>query len=292
LLVVIAIIGILLSVLVPALQYAKVQATAAICLANLNGLSKAWVLYANNNDDNIVGSGTDGWDAWQTMGYPAWNPTGTIRKKNFVAFPQDENHNFRNISLQDEIRGLEQGGLWPYAENEKVYHCPSDKRYLSPPTQINAPNEKGGYRTYSMGCPMNGYASNSGNWMTGEYYACVYKTMEIRNPGQKIVFVEEQDGQGYNINTWNIYLNIANRWPGDPLACTHNKRSTLGFADGHAEKRMWEDETNIYLFENNIKNSTSYPYKPEEGVDLGWFVRRYIPGTIRPELKAMMPDYK
>ncbi|MBN1125419.1 MAG: prepilin-type N-terminal cleavage/methylation domain-containing protein [Sedimentisphaerales bacterium] len=292
LLVVIAIIGILLSILIPALNYAKVQATAAVCLANLNGLSKAWVLYANNNDDNIVGSGTSGWDAWQDMGYPAWAPTGTRRKKNFVAFPQDENHAFRNLSIQDEIRGLEQGGLWPYAESEKVYHCPSDKRYLNPPTNTNVSQlEKGGYRTYSIGCPMNGYSIDSGNWMTGEYYACVYKTIEIRSPGHKIVFVEEQDGDGYNVNTWNIYLNVAGRWPGDPLACTHNERSTLGYADGHAEKRHWVDETTIYLFENNIKNSSSHPYKANEGEDLRWFVRRYIPGAIRPELKAMMPNY-
>ncbi|MBN1125417.1 MAG: type II secretion system protein [Sedimentisphaerales bacterium] len=291
LLVVIAIISFLLAELVPALNSAKVKNATTVCLANLNSLSKAWLLYTENNDDNIVGSGTVGWDAWQTMGYPAWNPTTTIRKKNFVAFPQDENHSFRNISLEDEIRGLQQGGLWPYVESEKIYHCPLDTRYLSAAFAVYDYDAKGGYRTYSMGCPMNGYDITSG-WMTGEYYACVYKTVEIRNPGRKIVFLEEQDAGGYNTNTWNIYLNEARRWPGDPIACIHNKRSVFGYTDGHAEIRQWQNKTTVFIFENSIKNTWSYPYKPDEGEDLGWFVHRYLPGEIRPELKAMLPDYK
>jgi len=291
LLVVIAIIGMLLAVLIPALQYAKVQATSVVCMANLNGMSKAFVLYSENNDGNLVGSGTAGWNAWQNQKRPAWDASAPrVPVKNFVAFPQDENHNFRNIRLEDKIRGFEQGGLWPYVENFKIYHCPSDKRYLSPPTAVNAPQEIGGYRTYSIGCVVNGYGNGDG-WATGEYFALITKMAEFQTPGQKIVFVEEQDGDGYNVNTWNIYLDDFSRWKGDPLACTHNERSTMGYADGHAEKRHWVDKTTIYLFENQIKlgDSGHRPYGPGEGEDVRWFVRHYLPGKIRPELKAMMP---
>ncbi|HEV57726.1 MAG TPA: type II secretion system protein [Phycisphaerales bacterium] len=293
LLVVIAIIGMLLAVLIPALQYAKVQATAVICLANLNGMSKAFVLYSEDNSGDLVGSGTAQWNAWQNQRRPAWDASAPrVPVKNFVAFPQDENHNFRNIRLEDKIRGFQQGGLWPYTENHKLYHCPSDKRHLSPPAGLNPPppNEIGGYRTYSIGCVVNGYGIGDG-WATGEYYALITKMGEFRTPGQKIVFVEEQDGQGYNINTWNIYLDDFSTWKGDPLACTHNERSTMGYADGHAEKRHWVDETTVYLFENQVKWPHSVRYKPGEGEDIRWFIQHYLPGEIRPELRAMMPSF-
>ncbi len=288
LLVVIAIVAILLSVLIPALNYAKIQATAAICLANLSGLCKTYVLYAEDNDSFIVGAATYQANGWQSHGYPAWAPTTTKMVRNFVAFPQDEAGNYRNnMFIEDEFRGLKRGGLWAYAESEKIFHCPSDKRHLRPPASGGA--GKGGFRSYSIGCPYNGYASGEG-WATGEYYACVYRMNEIITPGSKIVFVEEQDPDGWNVNTWNIFLNDASRWPGDPLACTHNQRSTLGFADGHAEKHQWQDATNVKVFEQQLKNTTAYPYTASEGQDLGWFVRHYLPRI--PDARLVLPQYK
>ena len=49
LLVVIAIIGLLLAVVIPALNKAKVIAAAAVCLANEGSLSKAWLAYSEDN---------------------------------------------------------------------------------------------------------------------------------------------------------------------------------------------------------------------------------------------------
>lgn len=303
LLVVIAIVAVLLSVLIPALNYAKIQATGAICMANLNGLCKTYVLYAEDNDTWLVGSGTgrtdqpNGWNGWEEQKRPAWNASAPRKSvKNFVAYPQNEAHAFRNETLQDEIRGLERGGLWAYAESEKIYHCPSDKRYLRPPTGINAPNEKGGYRTYSIGCNYNGYGNGDG-WATGEYLVQVEKANEILTPGARIVFVEEQDGQGYNVNTWNIYLiysGFPNFWIGDPLSAVHNQRSTLGYADGHAEKHQWQDKAVVKTFEDKQKNGNQVPtnpiylFGPDEGGDLSWFVRSYIP-RIAPANAGFYP---
>ena len=54
LLVVIAIIALLLSILIPALQLAKMQATSAVCLCNNSGLSKAWYVYQEENDSKLA----------------------------------------------------------------------------------------------------------------------------------------------------------------------------------------------------------------------------------------------
>jgi prepilin-type processing-associated H-X9-DG protein len=271
-----------LAVLFPAAGLARGWGKLEVCMANQHLLMRAWLAYAEDNDSRIVGSGTYEVDGWQTQGYPAWARTGTIRVKNFVACPQNQNGTASFVVVQDEIRGLRRGGLWPYLEAEQPYHCPSDTRYL----KASSSGRAGGYRSYSIGCPYNGYAYGDG-WATGEYYATVYKTSEISSPGSAIVFVEEMSGMGFNENTWDLFLvgaTFPNFWPGDPLACVHNQRSTLGFADGHTEQHLWQDPAVIKTFVDQRTNGNSTPpapylFGPNEGGDLCWFVRHYVPRT-------------
>jgi len=74
---------------------------------------------------------------------------------------------------------------------------------------------------------------------------------EIRNPGNKIVFLEESDPRGWNMGSWVINPNRQDCWV-DPLAGWHNDRSTLGFADGHAEKHRWQDDRTIQMNRDQI----------------------------------------
>src|SRR5689334_16413231 len=53
LLVVIAIVGLLASMLLPALARAKMKAQGIQCLSNHKQLTLAWLLYADNNRDRI-----------------------------------------------------------------------------------------------------------------------------------------------------------------------------------------------------------------------------------------------
>ena len=54
LLVVIAIIAILAAILLPVLAQAQKRALATQCLSNIHQLSLSWVMYANDNRDNLV----------------------------------------------------------------------------------------------------------------------------------------------------------------------------------------------------------------------------------------------
>ncbi len=57
----------------------------------------------------------------------------------------------------------------------------------------------------------------------------------------------------------------------DPLAVWHNNRTTLSFADGHADKRVWTDGRTVAYFKWVVANSpgwlssTASPYGNQQG---------------------------
>ena len=53
LLVVIAIIAVLMAILMPALNRARLQGKRAACMGNLKQLTLAWIMYSDENDDKI-----------------------------------------------------------------------------------------------------------------------------------------------------------------------------------------------------------------------------------------------
>ncbi|MBN1127287.1 MAG: hypothetical protein JXA82_19960 [Sedimentisphaerales bacterium] len=274
-----------LMILYPMTGQARQHSKATVCMVNSRLMTRAWLAYAGDNDDKLIGSSAYNTTGYQTQYYPTQAPTTTRLMWNFVGRPHDENGNARNDVLEDEIRGFQVGGLWSYIENPKVYHCPEDQRFLGPP--INSYimqqgwGEKGGYRTYSLGAVLNGYMSAETGRNTGEYLVTVYKTSEIINPAQKIVFIEETDSYGYNGNTWNMFLNYRSTW-GDPFAVLHHDKSTLSFADGHTELHGWLEESTFKMATYNVKE---YMIPADEPQDYDWFKRAYIPTKIPPELQ-------
>ncbi|MBE0536593.1 MAG: type II secretion system protein [Phycisphaerae bacterium] len=263
LLVVIAIIGLLLAILVPALQYAKEQATAIVCQANQSGLCRSWVLYSEENDTHLVGGSTYNTTEYRWCerplrpGAPEPLPPGAAALTTWQAAQA-------NFNMEARLQGIRSGRLFPYTESEKLYHCPNDKNFVrfAEPYAV--------YRTYAIPGLMNGEDFRDTQTValpTGgtRQFKMAKKTGDIISPAMKYIFVEEDvvnspvhDMQDHNLGGF-VLMGDRNYWQWwDIPAYYHNDRSTLGFADGHAEKHAWKDPRTTAL----MKHTRGLPGQP------------------------------
>ncbi len=214
LLVVIAIIAILMAILMPALNAARDQARRLHCQSNIRTLTAAWLMYKDANDDKLVSAMT-----------PTVSATGGVAQSAWVRLAN--NWNAAGVTLQEKKDALAAGALFPYvSKNLSVYRCPSDRR-LKQSSIVTC-------RSFSIpdGANGEGYPAN----------ACVVakKYGDIKQPGFKYVFIEDFDSRGDNQNSWVLNFPPNGKQFMDPVAIWHNKKSSFGYADGHAEMHQWK----------------------------------------------------
>ncbi|HEY1791109.1 MAG TPA: prepilin-type N-terminal cleavage/methylation domain-containing protein [Verrucomicrobiae bacterium] len=260
LLVVIAIIAILAAVLLPVLNKAEQRAQLIYCINNLNQMGKGWIMYAHDNQDNLVpvtganamvNSSTD----------PTAQPGGA--NCSWVLGTMSSLPDATNAPL------LEAGLLYAYINNLKVYKCPADTMAVN--TALLG-NQK--LRSYSMNCWMN--PGSKDNWDTTSGYngtsrqqAVYTKLTSVRTPAERWVFIEENP---YSINDGMFVCDLADiRYWIDVPASYHNRACAIAFADGHAETRVWHDGNvvNYHL----VTNPNNTPQDPTTG-DLNWLQQR------------------
>jgi prepilin-type N-terminal cleavage/methylation domain-containing protein/prepilin-type processing-associated H-X9-DG protein len=222
LLVVIAIIAMLISILVPALRAARDQGRRIHCLANVKTLTLAWLMYKDDNGDKLVRGHTG--DVWQ---------------------PDDWVHSAQGQqSLEQKLRAIREGALYRYTGKAvEVYRCPADRRIKNLTLFC--------YRSFSIA---NG--ANGEDW-PGDHVP-VKRYSNIKNPSMKYIFLEDIDPRGDNVGSWQIHY-TPQQWI-DPLAMWHNRRSTLGFADGHSEMHQWHDKSFIDWSQKAMDNDPGFVF--------------------------------
>ena len=231
LLVVVAIIGILASLLLPALSKAKAQAQRVHCSANQRQLALTWLLYAGDHNERVVPNGESGsTDLEQPT---LWVSGGS--HPNTLAFTN-------NIYLQD----ARHAAFAPYLTAPAVYKCPADlgKLYVLGGKSLLGGPDVPRNRSYSM----NGYIGATPALAdTPEYitpkYATYRKTSDITSPSPAQLFVFQ------DVNPASIcFPAFIVRMPGNAVdgfyhypSTLHNRSGVLGFADGHVESHRWKD---------------------------------------------------
>jgi prepilin-type N-terminal cleavage/methylation domain-containing protein/prepilin-type processing-associated H-X9-DG protein len=249
LLVVIAIIAMLMGILMPALQAARDHGRRTHCQSNTRTLSLACIIYAEDYDYRLVNSKA------KTVGEYSSNPD---MDHPWVLVP-DHSH----ATVEQKVDALKKGALFPYTgKTEEVYRCPADQRLKMP--NIDA------YRTYSIVDGING-----GSWPS---HKSVKRLTEISRPAEKYIIVEDYDPRGYNMGSWT--MDIEGRSWMDPLAIWHNNRSTLGFADAHAEIHPWHDKSFLEWCQSGFDNPGSFSFNhtppADDREDLDWMIRYFV----------------
>ena len=288
LLVVIAIIAILAAMLLPALAAAKQRALTMQCLASERQLITAWVMYAGDNQDNLVPNrglnGATGGGPQSPVSY-AGDP-----RQQAVLQPGGGRDDWCPGDMQppnqaDVQPGPYPGGskyswwimtglLYPYINSISVYHCPADHTLVP---RGGGPFTAAALRTYSMNCfvqPMDnpGYKTQlwQGGATTGWAYYTKQSNMTRPGPSKTWVFIEESP---YSIDDGFFALDprSTTKWANSP-AVLHGTSSVLAYGDGHSAVRQWTDTSMI-----NEKpatpsgNTDGWAASPTSG-DLQWFI--------------------
>jgi prepilin-type N-terminal cleavage/methylation domain-containing protein/prepilin-type processing-associated H-X9-DG protein len=239
LLVVIAIIAILAALLLPVLNSAKEKARGIKCISNTKQLTLGWLMYANQNDDDV-------------MPNPGWVAGSML----WTANPANTN----TAILVDPKRSV----MARYIQNAGVYKCPSDI--------VNAPNGVR-VRSYSMNGSLGGhsptvvgdYPEPPGRWYYGSgapapYNAGVLKEDELLDPANVYVILDEQADSMSAINgdatfSFDVGCPPTQEYWRDLPASYHNGAGSFSFADGHSEIVPWQNRSRF----PGAKAQTIYP---------------------------------
>ena len=279
LLVVIAIIAILAAILLPVLAQARKRAITIQCLSNEHQLSLAWLMYANDNQDNLVPNrGLNGATGVVYTGDPRIQPQLQPGGANADWCPGNMQNNSDTTTGNKYPGGniyswwIMTGLLYSYINNVNVFHCPADLTTV-PRGATVFPAQA--LRTYSMNDfvqPMDapGYASTpwNGGPTTGYYIYTKLPNMTFPGPSKTFVFVEECP---YSIDDgfFAVDPRETTSWVNSP-AVLHGRSSNFAYADGHSEARRWSDGSMINERPSTpTGNTDGWPADPNSG-DLAW----------------------
>ncbi|HEX9046630.1 MAG TPA: type II secretion system protein [Verrucomicrobiae bacterium] len=233
LLTVIAIVGVLAAILLPALSRARDRSQGMFCLNNTRQLLLAWVLYADDHESRLPYN-------LQMNRSSARNPLNWVN--NVMSWELDsDNTNLTTITG---------ASLGPYVVGmTSIYRCPSD-RALSQRQMEAGWTQR--IRSYSMNSMVGDDGSTNGVSTNNPAYKQFLKMEQIPHPADIFVFLDEHpdsidDGSFANRDTpaaAGLYSVTLNEWSNLP-GSYHNRSAAFSFADGHASLHHWSRPTTV-----------------------------------------------
>jgi prepilin-type N-terminal cleavage/methylation domain-containing protein len=240
LLVVIAIIALLMSILMPALNYARELGRRIVCMGNLKQLSLAWVMYADENDSDFV-NGMSGQDRIK----PGSSPP-VILEEAWVGIVDGSWTKRKQIYGSTIDEGIRNGALWEYLKQPKVYRCPAGK--------------VGEMVSYAIVDAMNGVAQAN----TKQDQVWANNRGDLTKTHSKLLFI---DIGKVRDSSYHIYYDRG-LW-GDPPPVRHRDGATVSYADAHCEYIKWKGQETIdFGRKDDREDPDRQPQIPEGRKDL------------------------
>jgi len=252
LLVVIAIIALLMAILLPALARARELGKRAVCMNQIKQLQTAWVMYCDTYGEKVpIGDIGFSWSFnngtpcsdWRTCPQGAWREwphklhpgiapscstnwccgggTCTLGSGNTIGWDA-------SLTASDQIwnHSIDEGTLWPYVKDYKVYRCPVAL--------------KGVRASYTMSHAMHTYPCSG--CITGcgpSNCPTIFYRSDIRRTADRAIFFdfgERKTGAYYVVfgpsTSWAKFYD--DTW-------AHGNGIVVSFADNHVEYHKWTD---------------------------------------------------
>jgi prepilin-type processing-associated H-X9-DG protein len=248
--VVIALIGVLAALLLPALSRAKAKAQGISCLNNLKQMQLAWMIYAQDNEDRLAenrgatitkNSWTTGILKWDLPPNPVWSDNTNLTR-------------------------LTDGQLGSYlARNVGVFKCPAD--------QVSG---QAGPRVRSVAMNSTvGDVTGVNQLLNGRGWKVFLKMADFTGltPAQCWVFLDEQPD---SLNDCLFFVSRTGTAWVDVPASYHGGACGFSFADGHAEIKRWRDANSVQAVRRINPSAGNQKSAPN---DVAWLQERT---SIRP----------
>ena len=252
LLVVISIIAILAAMLLPVITRAKLRAQGIACMSNTKQLATGWIMYLNDNQDELIPN--PGWAAGSTM---TWGSS----LDNIDTGPL--------LTNSTDAMGY-------YVKSASVYKCPSDiyQSKDNPGPHVRSVSMNGGLGG-STPTVKGTNPDNRQYYGSGGAGSCT-KMSQLKTPGPAMVYVvlDEQADSICALNGDATYAfdpgpSINSEQWRDLPASYHNNCGSFSFADGHSELHRWlvtsGNNKTTYLVTMTTYGASGAPWKNTQG---------------------------
>lgn len=226
LLVVLGIVGVLMALLLPAMNLAKVRVQRAACLSNLRQIATASLGYVSDNSGEL----------------PVNLPLLAPRQPNpedwflgYAGYPHDSMYGPSPAYSCTNTALARSSKLFPYHESVEISHCPADTRKLGGLYYV---------RNYSANSWMNGSAVGdpSGKTVTAMDNSASDSLLQMRfyrnesqlgRPSSLWTYVDESS-ETINDSMFIVDMSVTSELADKP-ARRHVGSYSISFADGHSE---------------------------------------------------------
>ena len=220
LLVVIAIIGVLASLMLPALSRAKESGRTTQCVNNFRQLQLALQLYGEDNNDRLPRNHASG-------DYPEFGANWVGGFMSWDSHP-DNTNTFLLV-------GEGSGRIGHYLNGPSFFKCPSDKSWVTIDGQ-----KHNRVRSVSMNMYVGDRSPLTGDRAFYQYT----KWSQFHRPGATLMLVDQQEDSLLAGWFWVEWRNPELGFLGLP-GTRHRGKGVLSFADGHVEVHKWQDPRTV-----------------------------------------------